>query len=41
MTARSLVGCLLVLVASISVIEIMLDASTDHTVLCHLWRARA
>lgn len=41
MTARSLVGCLLVFLAALAVVEITLDASTDHAALRHQWRARA
>jgi len=41
MTARSLVGCLLVLLALLAVAEITLDATAAHAVLRHQWRARA
>ncbi|HXJ80637.1 MAG TPA: hypothetical protein VMS64_18405 [Candidatus Methylomirabilis sp.] len=40
MTARSFVGCLLVLLALIAVAEITLDASLDHAVQRHQWRAQ-
>ena len=41
MTARSLIGCFLLVLASIAVTEITLDASTAHAALRHQWRARA
>lgn len=41
MTVRSLIGCLLVVLASISFIEVTLDASTHRAALRHQWRARA
>ena len=41
MTVRYLVGCLLLVLASVSVIEMMLEAANDHAMLRHQWRARA
>ena len=40
MAIRWLAGCLFLLLASISAGEFTLDASTDHAVLRHQWRAR-